>query len=355
MNTGYLTLLINKKVLRVILVLVCSTCVLADYYYDYYGPYSWEDDREYGDDDGESGSGSGAGSKSNEAGSKSNGNCGSWRWVLHNGNCYRFQNDYFKNWEQAQAECRKDDAELLSITDQKEFEYAAAQAKALDWVAPRQPVWIGLVHVNGQYEWTDGSPVKFTNWKKGEPNDYGSCVKTYTAMYKQDGGWADVNCKFRESYVDTPAGYICKKPEPIAQITTIQAGTSTNTIPRPTRGPVGSSMKNCKTSDLGKSYAGNESKTKSKKLCMPWAAAAGQDNFWLPTSNQIFPEGSGEVGLKSAKNFCRNPDSSEYGPWCFIDLFGTRELCNIELCPADDDQTGGLDDIENSVKPLIAP
>jgi len=54
--------------------------------------------------------------------------------------------------------------------------------------------WIGLsdARTEGTFEWLDGSPVTFTKWNVGEPNDWGSnedCAEINAA-----GGMNDNNC-----------------------------------------------------------------------------------------------------------------------------------------------------------------
>jgi gliding motility-associated-like protein len=57
-----------------------------------------------------------------------------------------------------------------------------------------QVVWIGLTDkkVEGTFEWYDGSPVTYTNWRVGEPNNSGgneNCTQIFP-----DGFWNDLNC-----------------------------------------------------------------------------------------------------------------------------------------------------------------
>ena len=66
--------------------------------------------------------------------------------------------------------------------------------------------WIGfnkLKTIDG-HEWSDKSPVDFTNWAAGEPNDaYGA--ESCDSMSQISGQWNDEQCGNRH-------GYICKKP-----------------------------------------------------------------------------------------------------------------------------------------------
>ena len=43
------------------------------------------------------------------------------------------------------------------------------------------------------FEWTDGSPVEYTNWHDGEPNDY-DAAEDCGEMSFNGHGWNDINC-----------------------------------------------------------------------------------------------------------------------------------------------------------------
>ncbi|KAG2463439.1 MBL1 protein, partial [Polypterus senegalus] len=49
--------------------------------------------------------------------------------------------------------------------------------------------------IEGQYEdFNTGNPVMFTNWRSGEPNDYGS--REDCSEMKSDGTWNDIGCQW---------------------------------------------------------------------------------------------------------------------------------------------------------------
>ncbi|XP_066512313.1 prothrombin-like [Hoplias malabaricus] len=74
--------------------------------------------------------------------------------------------------------------------------------------------------------------------------------------------------------------------------------------------------------DIGQGYTGNVSTTVSGRRCQYWKSK--------------FPHKITEVNvteLKLPENFCRNPDKSPSGPWCFTsDPTVRREKCTVPKC-----------------------
>ena len=68
--------------------------------------------------------------------------------------------------------------------------------------------WIGLTKFNDRetFEWSDGTPMAFTYWRDGEPNNLDDsnegCVEMYA--YSAGTGWNDQQCN------DT-IQFICEK------------------------------------------------------------------------------------------------------------------------------------------------
>ena len=62
--------------------------------------------------------------------------------------------------------------------------------------------WIGFDRVDkNNYQWTDGSPVDFTNWWPGEPNNFNN--NEQCAQIRRDGRWNDAACH-------SNLGWMCK-------------------------------------------------------------------------------------------------------------------------------------------------
>jgi len=81
----------------------------------------------------------------------------------------------------------------------------------------------------------------------------------------------------------------------------------------------------CKTTKPGTEYGGSIAHTVSGRNCQNWANQ-GPHNHKKWTD---FPEGSQEA----ARNYCRNPDKTPDGPWCYTTDPNVRwELCDVKFC-----------------------
>jgi hypothetical protein len=81
---------------------------------------------------------------------------------------------------------------LVSIGSAEEQEFVHSNFGNLGGVDRR--IWIGFndVSLEGSFEWSDGTPVKYTNWNPGEPNNSGG-VEDYAELLGSNGRWNDLN------------------------------------------------------------------------------------------------------------------------------------------------------------------
>uniref|UniRef100_A0A6P7G077 Uncharacterized protein LOC114336079 isoform X4 n=1 Tax=Diabrotica virgifera virgifera TaxID=50390 RepID=A0A6P7G077_DIAVI len=95
----------------------------------------------------------------------------------------------------------------------------------------------------------------------------------------------------------------------------------------PAPGPL-TDLSICKVSHLGLEYKGTVQKTESKVRCQSWTSSQPhQIRDDLLDAN--FSDGS----RKTAKNFCRNPNTDPLGPWCYsMNLDLQFETCALPLC-----------------------
>ncbi|XP_076779870.1 CD209 antigen-like protein C [Arvicanthis niloticus] len=116
-----------------------------------------------------------------------------WDWELFQGSCYLFSRT-LGSWETSASSCKDLGAHLVivnSVAEQRFMKY---------WnVRKNQRSWIGLSdHTHeGSWQWVDNSPLKFSSWKEGEPNNDGDedCVE----LFMDD--WNDNKCNEQNFWV----------------------------------------------------------------------------------------------------------------------------------------------------------
>jgi len=81
------------------------------------------------------------------------------------------------------------------------------------------------------------------------------------------------------------------------------------------------------TDTQGVSYDGRRRITESGRVCQRWLDQTPHRHNMTDAS--LFPD----ADLSSAENYCRNPDGSSSGPWCYtLDSDVERESCAVPLC-----------------------
>jgi hypothetical protein len=81
---------------------------------------------------------------------------------------------------------------LVSIGSQEEQDFIHSNFGNLLGVDRR--IWIGFSDqsTEGAFEWSDGTPAKYTNWNGGEPNNSGG-AEDYAELLGSSGKWNDLN------------------------------------------------------------------------------------------------------------------------------------------------------------------
>ena len=104
-----------------------------------------------------------------------------------------FLNQQSLSGSDAQAFAQNLGANLVSIQTQGENDCIVGSLVNLGLNSVSDVIWIGLNDelTEGTFVWYDQSPVNYTNWAPGEPNNAGDedCVQIYP-----DGKWNDLNC-----------------------------------------------------------------------------------------------------------------------------------------------------------------
>ncbi len=104
------------------------------------------------------------------------------------------------SWEDAREACAALGYHLADVHDAAEDAWLWAAAEAAD---PATGWWHGLSDrdVEGVYAWDGGSASAYTNWRAGEPNDYGGAEDCGAWADDGGGGWNDKGCTQTLAYV----------------------------------------------------------------------------------------------------------------------------------------------------------
>ncbi|KAG7499177.1 macrophage mannose receptor 1-like [Solea senegalensis] len=123
-------------------------------------------------------------------------------WRKNNNICYYYNDTDVVDFHTAMIRCYTEKASLVSILSKDEQAYVNSMVGTGDIAAS----WIGMRVfgiASAEYKWLDHSPVTYTHWASGEPNNANGeeqCVQ----INRHQGGWNDANC-------GRAAGYLCKK------------------------------------------------------------------------------------------------------------------------------------------------
>ncbi|KFO21624.1 Macrophage mannose receptor 1 [Fukomys damarensis] len=123
------------------------------------------------------------------------------QWWPYAGQCYKIHREAKRIQRDALTACRKEGGDLASIHTVEEFDFIFSQLG----YEPSDELWIGLNDMKVQmfFEWSDGTPVTFTKWLRGEPSHENNRQEDCVVMKGKDGFWADRAC-------EQLLGYICK-------------------------------------------------------------------------------------------------------------------------------------------------
>ena len=110
-------------------------------------------------------------------------------WMVNPANRHAYKSIRCDGWNDANLQAATEDAYLVSINDE-------AEQKWLSELFGSRPYWIGLTDLNkeGEWRWTSGEPVTYTNWAPYEPMDADRGEEVYIFMgHSPTGEWSDVS------------------------------------------------------------------------------------------------------------------------------------------------------------------
>ncbi|XP_068423382.1 C-type isolectin Sp-CL4-like [Clinocottus analis] len=127
--------------------------------------------------------------------------CAVHGWVHYNGkHCMTYVSEK-KTFHEAKERCHCMGAELMSIHNEDENNYAMCLSFYNH--SPSHPVsfWIGGHRSKGEFKFTDGTAFKYTKWAPLEPFNYGGKEDCVELNYKDWGLWNDSVCTALNNFV----------------------------------------------------------------------------------------------------------------------------------------------------------
>ncbi|XP_077998784.1 lectin BRA-3-like [Glandiceps talaboti] len=118
-------------------------------------------------------------------------------WPTYGGNCYSFI-DAENDWIKAESACKSFGGHLASIHSRQENEFVVGLLPS------SQKVWIGLNDKDweGEFAWSDGSDVEYTNWANNAPDDKrGEDCTAYNPSLTTSSQWDDMDCNKEYKFV----------------------------------------------------------------------------------------------------------------------------------------------------------
>ncbi|KAL3836968.1 hypothetical protein ACJMK2_022370, partial [Sinanodonta woodiana] len=134
--------------------------------------------------------------------------------MAYGDSCYLFK-QVVGTWNDALSYCRQNGLELASIHDENEQNFVYSQLQAGTGLDYMNQYWVGLndMQIQMTFQWTDNSPVSYTNWRTGEPNNWNSRREDCVTIYQTDGTWNDEKCD------DPRNGFVCKTKQTVMPTT----------------------------------------------------------------------------------------------------------------------------------------
>ncbi|XP_031645460.1 aggrecan core protein [Oncorhynchus kisutch] len=131
-------------------------------------------------------------------------------WEKFMGFCYQHFTKR-QGWEVAEQHCRLCGGHLISVMTPEEQDYINDKYREYQWTGLNDRT------IEGDFRWSDGNPLLYENWYRGQPDSYFLSGEDCVVMVWHDGGrWSDVPCNYHLSYTCKKGTSFCGQPPIIA-------------------------------------------------------------------------------------------------------------------------------------------